>query len=68
VLDQHLTRSEEVAEHKATFLDALNGLKAAGKYMCQFDTENIINVNCNKVENKLYRQRDFFLKKKKDSC
>jgi hypothetical protein len=34
VLDQHLTRpEEEVAEHKATFLDALKGLEAARKYM-----------------------------------
>jgi hypothetical protein len=45
VLDQPLTRPEEeveVAEHKATFLDALKGLQAAGKCMCQFDTENDI--------------------------
>jgi hypothetical protein len=33
VLDQHLTTSEEVAEHKATFLDALNGLEAVRKYV-----------------------------------
>jgi hypothetical protein len=45
VLDQHLTRpeeEEEVAEHKAAFLDTLKGLEAARKYMCQFDTENNI--------------------------
>jgi hypothetical protein len=36
VLDQHLTRpevEEEVAEYKATFLDALKGLQAARQYM-----------------------------------
>jgi hypothetical protein len=36
VLDQHLTRQEEeeeVAEHKATSLDALKGLEAARKYV-----------------------------------
>jgi hypothetical protein len=56
----HLTRpeeEEEVAEHKATFLDALKGLEAARKYICQFDTENNIIVMCNKVENELYRLR-----------
>jgi hypothetical protein len=42
VLDQRLTRPEEeseekgdVAEHKATFLDAVKGLVAARKYMCR---------------------------------
>jgi hypothetical protein len=35
---------EEVAEHKATFLDALKGPKTARKYMCPFDTENNITV------------------------
>jgi hypothetical protein len=55
VLDQHLTRPEEpkeekeVAEHKATFFDALKGLEAARKYTCQFDTENNITVMCNEV-------------------
>jgi hypothetical protein len=55
VLDQHATRpeeepkeEEEVAEHKATFLDAL---EAARKYMCQFDTEDNITVMCNEAEN-----------------
>jgi hypothetical protein len=58
VLDQHLTRpeeepeqEEEVAEHKATFLDALQGLEAARKYICQFDAENSIVIMHNKVEN-----------------
>jgi hypothetical protein len=60
-LDQHLTRPEEepegeVAEHKATFLDALKVLEAARKYIRQFDTKNNIVVMCNKVENELYRQ------------
>jgi hypothetical protein len=40
--------TEEVAEHKATFLDALKGLEAARKHMCQFDTKNNITVICNK--------------------
>jgi hypothetical protein len=49
VLDQHLTRpeegpEEEVAEHKATFVDALKGLEAARKYMHQFDIKNNIIV------------------------
>jgi hypothetical protein len=61
MLDKHLTRpekepeeEEEVAEHKATFLDALEGLESVRKYMCQFDTENNILVKCNEVENELY--------------
>jgi hypothetical protein len=36
-------------------LDALRGLEAARKYICQFDTKNSIIVMCNKVENELYR-------------
>jgi hypothetical protein len=51
VLDQYFTRPEEedkVAEHKATFLDAL---KPARKHICQSDTENSIIVMCNKIEN-----------------
>jgi hypothetical protein len=59
VVDQYLTRlqddEEEVAEQKSTFLDAMKGLKAAGRYMCQFDTENSITVMCNIVENEFYR-------------
>jgi hypothetical protein len=53
MLDQHLSRPEqekEVAEHKATFLNALKGLEAARKYICQSDTKNIIIVMCNTVE------------------
>jgi hypothetical protein len=52
VLDQYLTRPEEeseqekLAEHKTTFLDAL---EAARKYIYQFDTKNNIIVMCNKV-------------------
>jgi RNA-binding protein YlmH len=64
VLGQHLTRpkekpeeEEEVAEHKATFLDASKGLEASRKYINQFYTENNITVMYNKVENKLYRLR-----------
>jgi hypothetical protein len=37
-------RKEEVAEHKAMFLDSRRELEAATKYMCQFDTENNITV------------------------
>jgi hypothetical protein len=58
MLHQHLTMTEEeqeVAEHKATFLDALKGLDAARKYMCQFETKNNITVMCNIVENELHR-------------
>jgi hypothetical protein len=62
VSHQYLTRAEErlqeekeVAEHKATLLDAL---KTARKCLCQFDTKNNITVLCNKVKNKLYRLRD----------
>jgi hypothetical protein len=40
---------EEVAEHKATFLDALKGLRATRKYIHQFYTQNNITVMCNKV-------------------
>jgi hypothetical protein len=72
VLDQHLTRleeepeeEEEVAEHKATFLDALKRQEAARKYTCQFDTKNYITVMFNKVENELYRLRAKGEKKQK---
>jgi hypothetical protein len=64
VLDLHFTRpqeepeeEEEVAEHKATFLDAEKGLEAAREHICQFDIENNIIVMFNKVENELYRLR-----------
>jgi hypothetical protein len=59
VIDRHLTRPEEpeeeedVAEHETKFLDALKGLEAARKYICQFNTENNITVICNKVQNEL---------------
>jgi hypothetical protein len=42
---------EEVAERKATFLDALKGLEATIKNICLFVTANSIIVMCNKVEN-----------------
>jgi hypothetical protein len=50
---------EEVAENKATFLDAPKGLEAPRKYeyMCQFDTEKSITVICMEIENELYRLR-----------
>jgi hypothetical protein len=64
VLDKHLTRpeegpeeEEEVAEHKATFLDTMKGLEATRKYIHQFDIKNNITVSCNKVKNELYRLR-----------
>jgi hypothetical protein len=64
VLDQDLPRpkEEEVAERKATFVDALKGLGATRKYMYQFDTKNSITAMCNRVENELYNTE---LKKKK---
>jgi hypothetical protein len=48
-----LTRAEEeeVAEHKATFFDALKGLEAARKYLCQSHTKNSIIVMDSEVEN-----------------
>jgi hypothetical protein len=50
-LDKHLIRPEEEdAEHRDTFLDALKGLEAATKYMCQYHTENTITVTRNKIE------------------
>jgi hypothetical protein len=42
---------EEVAVHKATFMDTLKGLEAVGRCMCQFDTENGTVVTSNRVEN-----------------
>jgi hypothetical protein len=42
---------KEVAEHKATFLDALKGLEATSKYISQFVSENSIIVMCNRDEN-----------------
>jgi hypothetical protein len=44
---------EEVAQHKATFLVALKGLEALGKYSCQFYTKNTITAMCNNDENEL---------------
>jgi hypothetical protein len=41
-------KEEEVAEHKATFLDPLKGLEATRKYL-SFDTMNSIIVMCNKL-------------------
>jgi hypothetical protein len=54
VLEQHLTKpgkepEEEVAERKATFMDALKGLEGARNYVHQFDTKNTITVMRNKV-------------------
>jgi hypothetical protein len=54
---RRIRRKEEVAEHKAAFLDALKGLEAATKYMCQFDTENCIIVMFSNVESELYSLR-----------
>jgi hypothetical protein len=48
---------EQVAEHKATFLDALKWLEAARKYMCQFGTKNNVIVTCSKDGNELYTLR-----------
>jgi hypothetical protein len=56
-LEEETDEEQEVAEHKATFLDALKGLEAATRYICQFDTNSSINVMCNKVDNELYRLR-----------
>jgi hypothetical protein len=52
-------------EHKATYLDALKGLQAARKYMCQFDTENNTTAMCNEVEKELYKLRTQEKQKKK---
>jgi hypothetical protein len=52
VLEQHLTRpeeEEEVAKYKAVFLEALKGLEASRKYMCQFGTKNNIVIIYNDV-------------------
>jgi hypothetical protein len=46
---------KSIVEHTATFLDALKGLEAAEKYMCQFDTMNCIIVMHSRVENELCR-------------
>jgi spermidine synthase len=43
------SRLEEVAQHKATFLDALKELEAARKYVPQVDTDNNI-VMCDETE------------------
>lgn len=50
VLDQQFTRTVEElqedyegdAEEKATFLDVLNALEAACKYMCPFDIDDYV--------------------------
>lgn len=51
MLDQQLPEDEkDVAEHKNnTFLDALKGLEAARKYVCQIDIKNNIIAMCIKV-------------------
>jgi hypothetical protein len=52
VLDQPLTRPEELEEEVAedkTFLDALKGLEAGRKYICQFDSQDIIIVMGSKM-------------------
>jgi hypothetical protein len=71
LLDQYLIRpeekpEEEVAEHKATFFDALKGWEAARKYICQFHTKNNIIIMCTKVENELYRLTQGEKKQKND--
>jgi hypothetical protein len=58
---------EEVAEYKATFLDAPKGLEAASKCMCQFDTENNIIVMCSKVEKQVMKTKSSRKKPTKDS-
>jgi hypothetical protein len=50
-LDQRLTRPEE--EEEAAFLDALQRLEAARKYMCQFDTDYSVTVMGSKDKNEL---------------
>jgi hypothetical protein len=56
---------KEVAEHKATFLDALKWLEAATKYLYWFDIKNSNTVMCNRVENGLCRLRAQGEKKQK---
>ena len=54
VLDQQLSRPEEdVTADELIFLDALEGLVVARKYICQFDIEDSIVVFCNQVKNEL---------------
>jgi hypothetical protein len=48
---------EEVVEDKTTFLDVRKGLEATTTYMCQFDSEDSITVQCSKAENEPYRLR-----------
>jgi hypothetical protein len=48
---------EEVVEDKTTFLDVRKGLEATRTYMCQFDSEDSITVQCSKAENEPYRLR-----------
>jgi hypothetical protein len=52
VLYQQLnsTEEEEVAEDRAEFLDPVQRIKVAGKYMCQMDIEGSMIVMCNKLE------------------
>ena len=44
-------------DKKVTFLDAVNGLEAARKFMFKFEIKDSVSVVCNKAENELYRQR-----------
>jgi hypothetical protein len=60
-------REEEAAEYKATFLDALKGLEAASKYMCQFDTGNNITVMHNEDENEFLQTESSRKKEMRDS-
>jgi Tfp pilus assembly pilus retraction ATPase PilT len=57
VLDQHLLRPKEEAEHKATFSDAVRGLEAVRKYIRRSDTKNNTTVIHNKAEYELHTMR-----------
>jgi len=52
VLYQQLNSAEEeeVAEDRAAFLDPVEAIKVAKKYMCQIDIEGSMIVMCNKLE------------------
>jgi hypothetical protein len=63
-LDLYLSMPEEepegenkVAEHIATFSDALKGLEAARKHMCQDDTKNKYYCNMLTVETESWKKK-----------
>jgi hypothetical protein len=53
-VDQDGRRTEEEEEEEEAFLDAMTALEMARQYMFQFDMQNNIIIQCNKLEYELH--------------